>query len=121
MGIHGGEINKNKSPYMSEVILSCFHRAEFEPIPVVGDKLYCRRCGDYQQCLVTIAEWYIKCNTKTCHVKARYGTDEHRARRIATRHVLKYPSHVVTVYQDGVPIDDIRSNGLTFPGYQIVA
>lgn len=101
---------------MSEVILACLHHMDFNPIPTVGDVLYCRRCAEYQQCLVTIAEWYIKCNEKACRVKHRYGADEHRARRIAVRHVYKYPSHVVTVYRDGVAQGDVQANGPTIQG-----
>lgn len=83
---------------MSEVMLSCTHKAVFSPTPTVGDVLYCRRCGEYVHCLIAIAEWRIRCNH--CRVSHRYGADEGSARRRAASHAARFTEHRVTVYRE---------------------
>jgi hypothetical protein len=80
------------------VLLSpCRHSAFFDPAPLHGDEVYCRKCEDWRMVMVTVAEWRIRC--RSCHLSHRYGEDETSARRTAIKHVARFAGHTVVIFQ----------------------
>ena len=81
------------------VILSCNHTKYFDPPPIKGEEVFCLRCDQAVTVLVAVAQWRARCLHKGCRFSVRTGDDPDAARRAAIKHVGKYQSHRVSIYQ----------------------
>lgn len=90
---------------VARVQLVCKHIQEYEPRPVLGEVLYCRRCGTWRECESLSVEWHNRCLIGGCKYSKYYGEDKTSAVRAAVRHVNKQASHTVKVrYGNDEPI-----------------
>lgn len=93
---------------MASCLLTCNHTVYYEPEPMPGDTVYCRRCMRYQRTKVAAAEWLMKC--AVCHLTRRFGADETSAYGSARRHQRKY-HHVVLVKHGYTTVSTIGPEG----------
>lgn len=82
------------------MILSCHHdRVYNQPLPSVGDQVYCTKCAEYRQVTGTVQGWYIRC--QTCPMGHTYGEARLAATQAARRHKDHNVTHVVAVFHNG--------------------
>lgn len=85
------------------VLLNCRHRVHFrEPVPVVGEVVYCVRCNAEATVHAAPDEWRMKC--RNCHVNRPYGVERIACELAASRHAQKYPHHVVVIMNGKQPV-----------------
>lgn len=73
-------------------LLRCGHTMHYDPEPMPGDEVYCRRCTKWTDVAVSEQEWLWRC--KVCHTTKKFGADRSTALGSARRHQRKY-HHVV--------------------------
>jgi len=77
------------------ILEDCRHTALFNPPPIIGDAVWCRRCQSYRSVGRLVDEWTIRCFR--CNLSRAYGEDEQGARAAVGRHRLRYTGHVVAL------------------------
>ena len=85
------------------VLLNCRHRVKYrKPVPEIGDTVWCVRCNS--EALVHSApdEWRWRC--RSCHTSRPYGVERIACELGATRHMQKFPSHVVLIINGKQPV-----------------
>lgn len=97
-----------------EVLLTCRHRACFDPPAREGDEVYCRECREWRWVLLALMEYRVKC--ENCRMGHRFGDDEDGALRSAARHVNKYQSHAVNVTREGELVERVSAADHGLPG-----
>lgn len=81
------------------VSYTCNHWAEYEGSPpMLGDRVFCRKCNAYKEVVDYIDDHRIKC--QHCRISRSYGACMDDARRAASRHVMRKPTHIVSVYRN---------------------
>lgn len=87
--------NKNDVTFI--VQFSCLHVREFrEPVPVIGDHLWCPACRETVTVKSAPAEYRIRC--KMCTHMRRFGTSKINAEIAAAKHRISKPGHVVKMF-----------------------
>lgn len=90
------------------VTLYCRHSVRYPvPFPNIGDTVYCRLCRDYREVLALTYEFQVRCGQ--CVLSRRYGRDQDAASRAASRHVLKYPSHTVSIMDGADEVERVST------------
>ena len=87
------------------VMLRCNYPLLFYPAPTVGDIVYCRRCEDYRDVVVSEREYSWVC-PQCRNYRKQYGADRRGAIRGASKHAQAF-THVVDVYKGPSKVDTI--------------
>lgn len=103
----GSEIDIGPVP----VHLSCDHELLFKPpYPKLRDTLWCKWCSK-EVTVVTIADTYGMTCDQCPRLNRRYGTALYAARAAASKHVLKFPTHVCEIRKSGDFLERVTNDG----------
>jgi hypothetical protein len=98
------------------VLLSCKHEVYLRaPYPKIGDEQYCVRCTTYHKVTAMGHEYQVACNDSHCRFAHKYGDNLDAAERSASKHVMRYTSHTVNVYQSGKLLTTIAQQDSVLP------
>ncbi len=90
----------------STVILECRHAITFSnPLPVLGDTIYCFRCENFHTVVKTTPDYHVSC--LDCRYSRYTGQALITATTAADRHSRKYRDHTV-ILNNGKVVLDIR-------------
>lgn len=75
----------------------CVHTSIFDvPAPRIGETIFCVKCRKYQTVATAPPEWRIRC--LGCTYARASGTDRHLSNIAVAKHRMKYPAHIVRLY-----------------------
>jgi len=90
------------------VALHCGHSQLYDdPVPLGGEEVYCRRCGGYST-VERNTEVRVRCGQ--CRLSRGYGADLVGARSTANKHVVKNPTHTVSIMDGGAELERVSMN-----------
>lgn len=93
------------------VHLSCLHTLLFRPpYPRLRDVMWCKWCSA-EKTVIAVAETYGLTCDQCPRLNRRYGTDLGAARRAASRHVLRYPTHTMDIRRAGHYVERVTTTG----------
>lgn len=79
------------------ITFSCGHNRLFaQPAPKQGETLWCLRCRNERKVISAPNEWKIRC--RNCIYSRGFGAAQLNAEISAAKHRMKYPAHVVDIY-----------------------
>lgn len=96
---------------MITVTLACHHRPSFREArtaPAVGESIYCTRCTDYQQVVVSKTNHRVRC--RDCQLSGKDIANLDTARRKASRHVMKRATHRVDIFDGDKKVETITQD-----------
>lgn len=98
------------------VTLECHHQPRFTPAPPMpGETVYCVWCRDYRTVVTRHQEISLRC--AGCKLSRKHGVGGegdltlNDAKRLASGHVLRFPTHEVRVTDTNGDISVIAASG----------
>jgi hypothetical protein len=98
---------------MIDVPLDCGHVVHYKGMPPrKDDTVYCGKCGDYADVKSDIPNPYrLICNG--CGYNRPYGTEKIVPLRKANLHLVKFPSHTLTLWLGSDEIETLRNDNVS--------
>ncbi len=98
------------------VNLTCFHKANFDPAPTIGDLLWCYRCQDWREFLSSAEPITYRIRCRMCKYPRSFGSDKQAAFRAGIKHLIRQPKHVVRITCNGELVQELTDATEEIPG-----
>lgn len=104
---------ENQSPKLTYLVqFDCKHTLNFSaPCPQLGDVLWCQRCRAERTINIAVNEYKIRCTV--CALSRKFGTAKLEATVAVARHRMKFPDHIVDLYNGRKKIDTVGGRNPT--------